>query len=146
VTTGQSLARIEPQRLVRSEKNESTRLDAMKEAFARAWAEDPDTLSVEERCLDDIENALQGEIKYHSGQRRRELWGAILKGHRARIQLADLIRLVLRGRGSIKAGQAADRVLHRLAAHRGLALIPIGSTHDRRHQAARRRAERRRQA
>lgn len=129
---------------MRTSAPESTTVDNLRITAARAWDHEPQVVAAEGRLIDLIRSALRGSAKYFKGARRRELWGAILNGQRMRLQGADIMRIFLAADGSREAAEAADLVLIYLATIRHSAVIPQGSTNDRRHQAPRRGAERRR--
>jgi hypothetical protein len=139
--TSAMLARKDPQRQVLSEKSKGTRLENLRRLAPR---EREDVLVEEDACLRIWHEALSGEIKYHGPGSDDDLFEHMLNGRRQSVRLRDLIRVIRNSRLSTRAGNAADLVLRRLAALRGLAVIPLNSSSDRRHRPVRREGERRR--
>jgi hypothetical protein len=141
LSTGQTFARKNPQRQVLPTETKGTRLENLRRLAPR---ERDDVLVEEDACLRIWHEALSGEIKYHGPGSDDDLFEHMLNGRRQSVRLRDLIRVIRNSRLSTRAGNAADLVLRRLAAMRGLAVIPLNGTDDRRHRAVRREGERRR--
>lgn len=142
--TSEIVQRRGPRRLVPSAENGGTRLESLKTLAAKDWKRDPEVVVLEDALLEAIKEELRGEIRYHGAGTDLDLFEDMLNGKRQSFRARDLIRIIRNARISTKAGKAADRAIAMLAAMRGGAFIPLGSTNDRRHQPARRDKDRRR--